>query len=39
MNLDDLPRLNDEDRTALDDGYVAIEGVPIGTPPANFPEL
>lgn len=27
MRIDDLPRLSDEDREALDDGYVAVEGV------------
>lgn len=29
MRIDDLPALSDEDRQALDDGYVALEGVPI----------
>lgn len=33
MRLDDLPRLNDEERDALDDGYIAIEGVPTFEPP------
>ena len=28
LTLDDLPRLTDDDREALDSGYVALEGVP-----------
>jgi hypothetical protein len=27
VRIEDLPRLTDEDREALDDGYVAIQGV------------
>lgn len=35
MHVEDLPRLSDEDREALDDGYVAVEGVaaPFGSGP------
>ena len=35
MSLDVLPRLSDEDRAALDDGYVAIEGALTGVPPVD----
>jgi hypothetical protein len=35
MCLDDLQRLSDDDRTALDDGYVAIEGALTGLPPTD----
>ena len=46
MLIEDLPCLDDDDREALDIGYVAIAGVPTGdepglTPPkpARFPRL
>jgi hypothetical protein len=32
MLIDDLPRLTEEERDALNDGYVTIEGVPLGAP-------
>lgn len=31
LTLDDLPRLTDEDREAVESGYVALQGVPVGT--------
>jgi len=36
MRIDDLPRLSEEDRAALDDGYVAVEGVAAPTAPVPF---
>ena len=39
MSLDDLPRLSDDDRTALDDDYVAIQGVLTGVPPVDSPNF
>jgi hypothetical protein len=39
MNLDHLPRLSDDDRTALDDGYVAIECALTGVPPVDSPNF
>lgn len=39
MSLDDLPRLSDEDRMALDDRYVAIECALTGVPPVDSPNF
>lgn len=32
MQPEDLPRLSDDDREALDDGYIALRGVPASEP-------
>lgn len=37
ITRDELPRLTDEERDALDAGYVAIEGVPAHGEPAHTP--
>lgn len=36
VSLEDLPRLSDEERQALEDGYVAVEGVAAPTAPVPF---
>jgi hypothetical protein len=35
LTVDDLPRLNDDERQAVDDGYTAMAGVPVGEEPKH----
>lgn len=39
LAIDELPRLTEDDREALEDGYVALQGVPASEPPRSLTDL